>query len=164
MQGQFVRFAAFALVTSLGGSTTMSAPVHRHPAAARVVVMYTGEVNVNTAANFTNTISNNLDKVIGLKVYVDPGKDADLERNAYLVGYDHEQFSVWKGKPGESGGGIEVVRNGLIDRTMGFYVIDGFYIVKSGGLHQGTLSYGLQPVDEAVVRLNPAVKVVQRPF
>jgi hypothetical protein len=164
MQDQLARLAAFALATVVVGSTSMAAPVHRHPAAARVVVMYTGEVNVNTAAKFTTTVSNNLDKVIGLKVYVDPGNDADLEKNAYLVGYDNNQFSVWKGKPGESGGGIEVVRNGLIDRTMGFYVIDGFYIVKSGGLHQGTLSYGLQPVDEGVVRLNPAVKVVQRPF
>jgi hypothetical protein len=121
-------------------------------------------VNARTADRFLQLVSRNVDKVIGLKVYVDPNTDEQFERDGYLALYSENQLSVSKGPPGIGGGGIEVVKNGLIDRTMGFYVIDGFFIVKGGGVHQGVASFGLQPVDEAAVRLNPAVKLIERPF
>jgi len=39
------------------------------------------------------------------------------------------------------------------------YVLDGFYRVKSGGVHQGTSSFGLSSVDEAQIRLNGGLKI-----
>jgi hypothetical protein len=160
------KLIAGAMLLATLGASSEAAPRRAHAPVGRNVVIYTGQVNVRTADRFLETVSRNMDKVIGLKVFVDPSTDAQFEKNGYLALYDdnERQLSVSKGPPGVGGGGIEVVKNGLIDRTMGFYVIDGFFIVKSGGLHQGIVSYGLQPVDEAAVRLNPAVKLTERPF
>jgi hypothetical protein len=157
---------AWALALTAFSTSSAAAPHRAHMAASRNVVTYTGQINVRTADRFLQLVSRNLDKVIGLKVFVDPSTGAQFEKSGYLALYDENgrQLSVSKGPPGGLEGGIEVVKNGLIDRTMGFYVIDGFFIVKSGGVHQGVVSYGLQPVDEAAVRLNPAVKLTERPF
>jgi len=160
-----VRANCIASALLLAGVTSSSiAAPPTHAVAARTVVTYTGAVNVHTADRFLDLISRNVDKVIGLKVYIDPNTDEQFEHDGYLALYVEDQLSVSKGPPGGGGGGIEVVKNGPIDRTMGFYVIDGFFIVKAGGVHQGVASFGLQPVDEAAVRLNPAVKLGERPF
>lgn len=55
---------------------------------------------------------------------------------------------------------IELVINGGVSWQHGGWNVDGFYIVKPGGTHQGISSFGLTQVDEAAVRLNPAVRIV----
>lgn len=132
--------------------------------AVRTVIVYTGEVNDQTVDRFLNTISNNVDKVIGVKVVVYPGQDEAENRSGYRSSYDDEQLVISQTGPTGLEGGIEVVKNGPADRMMGGYSIDGMFIVKPGGTHQGVSSFGLLPVDEAAVRLNPAVRIVERSF
>lgn len=131
-------------------------------AATRTVIEYSGEVNERTADRFAQVISNNVDRVIGLKITVQPGDNSDFSRSGYLAEVDGPQFVLSKSDP--QNGGIEVVTNGAVGRSGGMFMLDGIYVVKSGGMHQGIASFGLQPVDEASVRLNPSIKLMARPF
>ena len=57
-------------------------------------------------------------------------------------------------------GGIEININEAFSRQWGTYRVDGIFTVKSGGLFQGTVCVGLIPTDEALVRLNPEVRII----
>jgi len=136
---------------------------HSAKATARTVIQYSGQVNERSANRFAEVISRNVDRVIGLKVAIEPSEEASFSRTGYIAEIDGRQFVMSKSDP-RNGGGIEVVTNGAVGRDAGMFKLDGIYIVKAGGMHQGVASFGLQPVDEATVRLNPSVKIVERPF
>ena len=157
--------AALCLPPMVLTSAALAAHKH-HPtnaAAARTVIEYSGQVNERTANRFAHVISHNVDRVIGLKITVEPSEESSFSQTGYIAEVDGRQFVMSKSDP-RNGGGIEVVTNGAVGRDAGVFDLDGIYIVKSGGMHQGIASFGLQPVDEATVRLNPSVKLVEQPF
>ncbi len=163
MQNRFFAWAVTAALLTSSSGEAQKRKLTRAPA-ARTVIIYTGEVNAKTADRFLSTMANNVDKVIGVKVLVQPSRDGEHERTGYLASYSDDQLAISKSDPKGMEGGTEVVKNGLVQRMMGGYSIDGMFIVKPGGLNQGIASFGLEPVDEATVRLNPAVRLVERPF
>lgn len=57
-------------------------------------------------------------------------------------------------------GGIELNINDAFSVQWGTYRIDGIFLIKSGGMFQGVTCLGLIPTDEAQVRLNPEVQIV----
>jgi hypothetical protein len=60
------------------------------------------------------------------------------------------QLGIWKRK-----GSFEIdVNGGYYYGSMGTYVLDGYFLVKAGGIHQGVVSCSLMPVDEARVILS----------
>jgi hypothetical protein len=163
MQNRIFAWAVTAaLLTTSSGATQRRKPIHRP--AARTVIVYTGEVNAKTADRFLSTMSRNVDKVIGAKVLVEPSQDGELERTGYLAIYSDNQLGISLTDRKGMNGGVEVVKNGPVQRMMGSYSIDGMFLVKPGGLNQGVASFGLEPVDEASVRLNQSVRIVERPF
>ena len=129
------------------------------PAALPPVQRLVGNIGPANAVRALAMIADNQDKIIGLQIGVAGGSDEQFAKFGYLVSNDEpDYFLVSAGKDG----GYEVlVKNGY-RWEHGGYVIDGFYLVKSGGMHQGTLSYGLEPVSEADVRLRRTV--VDRPI
>lgn len=155
-------FAAAAIIAMIA-SPVSSTPNKRVAPSERNIVTYTGEVNAGSAERFNNLISENVDKVIGLQVLVDPSSSTDFDNHGYLANVLDGQMVISKTDPVQ-GGGTEVVTNAPVQWMMGGLSIDGFFVVKPGGLNQGIASFGLQPVDEAAVRLNPAVKIVNKPF
>jgi hypothetical protein len=125
----------------------------------KVVVRFTGEVTVDNAAAFTQAIAARRDQVVGVSISVGANSDAEFKTRHYLVGADNDMLSIFKGPNRESG--VEVVTKDFRFEH-GVWVVDGFYVVKDGGMHQGVVSYGLVPTDEGAVRLNPAVTIVER--
>lgn len=122
----------------------------------------TGTVTADNAASFTEFVAKHQDKVIGLQVHVTPGTQADFTAKHYMAQTDDRLFVIFK--RGDNNGGIEVVApKGEAGWLHGDYVLDGFYVVKSGGMHQGTLSYGLEKTDEGAIRANPDVIVKDVP-
>lgn len=121
---------------------------------------YSGHIDENTFEKFTDIISFNTDKIIELKLTVERSRK-DQER--YYVGVGESQLTISGGDPMDSP--REVVINGPAGTTADMLTVDGFYLVKSGGMHAaGALSWGLVPVDEAVIRLNPKVSILKRPL
>jgi len=138
---------------------TVTMASESRPAALPPVQRLVGNIIATNAVRALAMIADNQDKIVGLQVNVAGGSDEQFAKFGYLVSNDEPAyFLVSAGKDG----GYEVLIKDGYRWEHGGYVIDGFYLVKSGGMHQGTLSYGLEPVSEAAVRLNRTV--VDRPI
>ncbi|MBX9574141.1 MAG: hypothetical protein K2X07_00690 [Caulobacteraceae bacterium] len=120
--------------------------------ASVTVPMLVGEVGAPNLKRLCARIADAQDQVIGMKLTVEnislPRLKAEIEEgDVYLFAED-----------------VEVVGTDVAIWLHGSIVFDGFFIPKFGGMHQGTLSYGLAPVDEALVRLNSEVRLVEERF
>ena len=124
------------------------------------IVCLIGVVDKNSVKRFTDLIAESMDKVIELKIAVTQSTNGE-ER--YYVSVSGERLEISGGDPMDSP--FEVLINGPTGTTMDMLAVDGFYLVKSGGMHAaGALSWGLTPVDEASIRLNPSIHIVRKKF
>ena len=123
------------------------------PIAARAeqvqVLRVNGVLNARTYRGFEAFLFNSLDTVVGLKISVDiaegsadgtvsAGVSSDGQFVAYLVG----------------GKDSEIVGQAGFTQSRGSVLFDGFFIVKSGGMHQGIESLFLEKADDASVLLS----------
>lgn len=121
------------------------------------IPVYEGTVTPQNGERLTEMIGDNLDQVIGLRLAVEPTADGSSPFSVSATS-DSEQYlllSVYR--PDE--GGREILVNGEYRWEHGMWIVDGFFLVRSGGMHQGVLSYGLMPTDAAAVRLNPHLRL-----
>lgn len=153
------------LVIALGAiafaGAASAAPRHH---ATGVIPKYVGEVNADNAARFLDNVAGRIDKIVGLKVIIEPSTDADFRRKGYLAMKDGRLFSVSAtptGGPGQSGGVEMVAPADEVGLMNGGFSLDGFYVIKNGGMHQGTVSVGLEKVDEGAVLLSTKFRVVE---
>ena len=93
----------------------------------------------------------NVDKVVGMKITAAPSD----QRPGLYVGVSNGQFVTYRTPTTP----IELVAMAGFRYEHGQYVFDSFFIIKSGGMHQGTLSFGLEQVPEATVRLAAGVRI-----
>jgi hypothetical protein len=124
---------------------------------------YVGTISPDNAPQFLVDVANRLDQIVGIKVEVVPSGNDDPHK--YLVDRDDRLFVISaSAKNNFAQEGIEIVAPYQEASFLhGSWVLDGFYVVKSGGVHQGIASFGLQKVNEGEVLLSPkyAVKVVR---
>ena len=128
----------------------------------KTIIIYSGIVNSRSAKRLLSIISQNTDKIIGLKLTVEKSDDAD---ETYYSSLDGDQLNITSGNPTD--GPAEVIINGGVGTTGAgaFLTADGFYLIKSGGSHAaGAISYGAIAVSEANIRLDTRVHVVTRKF
>lgn len=153
--------AAAALL--LAAST---AALAQEPAATLRIPKLTGNVvEANAFATF-GAIAEREDSIIGLKLWVDPSAVDAPEPQIYIVApptAEGNAFTLFARDAADETSGIELVLPQAEDVMWmhGSHVIDGFFLVKSGGMNQGILSYALKPVDEAAVLLSPKALVVE---
>jgi len=118
-----------------------------------------GQVTETNYQAFEDFIAEHLDKVIGLKLSIERTIDDRRHLKASDSQFDAKtrQFVLYR-TPDTT---VEIVSTGGYTFQHGSYVFDGFYIVKSGGMHQGVVSYGPVSTDEAQVRLsgNPIKRI-----
>lgn len=157
-----VGLALGAALACIAVSAVGSPAAEAADCARLTLLRMTGTVTADNAAAFTEFVAKHQDKVIGLQVRIAPGTPTDFTAKHYLAEVDERLFVVFK--RGADEGGIEVVApKDEAGWLHGEYVLDGFYVVKSGGMHQGTLSYGLEKTDEGIIRTNPNVTVKDVP-
>jgi hypothetical protein len=149
------------MISSLFTSVPVSgaAPRGRH-VSARTVTVYEGMVDAKSAARLFQIVERSRDKVIGLKITVD---NAEPGNDRYDAGMDENRLIISSGDPMNAP--VELVVSGPIGTTWNMHAVDGFYLIKFGGMHAaGAMSWGAEPVDEAKIRLNPSVRIVTEPF
>lgn len=145
---------AFSSVAPAPAAVQHKAARHRF---AAVVNSYSGAVNKASFDRFDDVMWKNVDKVIELKVQFE-SKDG-----SGFTAYASNDRLVLSGK--RDGRDSEVVVDGPVGTTMDMFALDGFYLVKNGGMHaQGALSIGLVPVPEASIRLNPHIRIIRHQF
>lgn len=132
----------------------MAAPVSLP---ARHVRKLIGELTTDNYELLERVVFEEIDYVVGLDLMIDETPDSAQERSRMVADYSDQRMTLYK--VGEAGGS-EIIINGGLSRQWAMWPADGFYLVKSGGMNQGICSVGLIPTDEALIRLNPAVKVI----
>jgi hypothetical protein len=115
----------------------------------------TGEISAAGYKGFEQFLFNSLDTVIGLKVSFAAKENAGV--GEVSASANERQFVAYLSGPG---GESEIVANEGYQYLHGDYVFDGFFVVKSGGMHQGIISLFLDRTDEAQIRLSNA-KIVE---
>lgn len=103
-----------------------------------------GPITEKTVKYLGGLACRNFDKVVHLKINVDV-------KNAYAENEDYERLIL-------SDDNYEYLfTKGSYFWLHGGWVIDGYFIIKSGGVHQGIVSASFQQIKEETVLLNPNV-------
>ena len=154
--------AVWRLVLAVAVVASPAASAKRHLGEA--IPKFTGTVSAANAVKLLDAVSDRTDKLVGLQVYVEPSSDKTFSKTHYIASVDGGQFVLSKSE-GNGGGGIEMVAPATEARwEHGGYVLDGFYLVKSGGLHQGIISVGLEKLRESDVLLSKKFRVILKPL
>jgi hypothetical protein len=128
----------------------MSTPALRH------VRVLEGSITAENFDRVAEIVMDELHDVIGLQLRQEVWPD-DTDPPLQVYSMDTGRLVIFK----RDGTEVELVINGGIAWQHGGWNIDGFYMVKPGGTHQGVSSFGLIQTDEAAVRLNPAIRLVR---
>ena len=128
------------------------APLSLTPALARTITIEFLEAPINeaNARSLDNVACRNLDRIVHLKIAVNWSADK-LDRET--AGYNRLVF--WNDKA------EYLFPAGSYAYLHGDYIIDGYFIARSGGIHQGITSVAFDKVDDAKVLLNPSVKEIK---
>lgn len=124
---------------------------------SRHVRKLVGELTSDTYELLERVVFEEIDYVVGLDLMIEESSDSAQETSPMAAHYSDERMTLYKVR---DAGGTEIIINGGLSRQWAMWRADGFYLVKSGGMNQGICSVGLMPTDEALIRLNPAVKVI----
>tara|TARA_R110000787_G_scaffold47687_7_gene115372 strand:- start:7441 stop:7926 length:486 start_codon:yes stop_codon:yes gene_type:complete len=144
-----MRFLTVAAVISL-----MAGPVLAQ--SQNVIPVYSGQVTFENSERFTIAVANRVDTIVGVKLTVDPTDNRSPQ--GYLVDRMSDDGGVYISRTHRNMGGVQINASSAYWRH-GSYVIDGFFVVKYGGMGQGVMGYQLQPVDEAAVLLSSAQRI-----
>lgn len=147
--GAKMRSLAFAAVVSLMTSPALAQ-------SQTVIPVYSGQVTFENSERFTTALANRVDTIVGVKLTVDP-TDA-RSPSGYLVDQISDEGGAYISRTLGNMGGVQINVPSAYWRH-GSYVVDGFFVVKYGGMGQGIMGYQLQPVDEAVVLLSPVRRI-----
>ena len=125
---------------------------------ARHIRRLAGELTRENYDLFSRVVFEELNNVIGLDLMIQPTPDRSVEEaESFVVHHDGNRLITYKVT---DAGGCEILVNGGLSRQWAMWRADGFYLVKSGGMQQGICSVGLIATEEALIRLNPAVKII----
>ena len=125
----------------------------------RHVRRMTEELTTETWSAFERLVLESLGQVLGLDIYVTESPEFRGEDGQLSAGFDGDRLVLYL--QGFGCGQAEILINGQLSRQAGYVRADGFYMVKSGGMHQGIISCGMQPIEEALIHLIPAITVVK---
>ncbi len=110
-------------------------------------------INPRDVGELSGLACRNYDHVVHIDISVDwPSHSVDAEQSGY------ERLVFWTDR-GKDGYGTEYLfPKGSYFLLHGSYIVKGYFIVRTGGMHQGVSSVAFEKVDDATVLLNPAVK------
>lgn len=150
-----MRTAHLVMALVVAAASTVLTPAR---AGQKVISELHGEVTAKNYKALEKFVAKNLDKVVGLQIDVQHTGPNDASRLRADAGGDG-QLAIYLSSTPQESTESEIVASDGYSFLHGSYVFDGFFPVKSGGMHQGAVSYGLMRVDEAAIRLNPSVEI-----
>lgn len=117
------------------------------PRPARHVRRLAGKLTRQNYDRFSEVVFDEINNVIGLDLMIEPTLEAGVDGDdRYSVAHHGDRLITYKV---EDAGGVEILVNGGLSLQWGMWRADGFYLIKSGGMHQGICSVGLLPVDDS---------------
>ena len=132
-----IRAAALSCILILG---------HMAPASALVIEFLQADIDPSTVKWLNGLSCRNYDHIVHLDLSVSwPASDADVETT------DDERLIFWN-KSAEY-----LFPKGSFFLLHGSYIIKGYFIARSGGMHQGIISNAFEKIDDAQVMLSQNV-------
>lgn len=123
---------------------------------ARHVRLFKGHLSPSNSAVFFQAVVEDCNRVVGLELHIEP---PTTDPESFTISHDEpDKLILWKKTDPVSSTELNI--NEGFRWEHGGWTVDGFYLVKPGGTFQGTSCFGLLPVDEAQLRLNPAVRLI----
>ena len=121
------------------------------PEARNIRVEYLdADINQQTSALLSSLFCRNLDHVVHLKLVINWPSNAVIVETT-----DFQRLVFWDST-------VEYLfERGTYSYQHGSYIVDGYFIARSGGEHQGVVSDAFEKVDDTKVLLNPAVHEVR---
>jgi hypothetical protein len=117
------------------------------PKPQRCIEKLTGPVSTRNTFLLEGLSCRNLDKIVHVNISVDWASDA-LSQN------DAGRFVFWTSES------EFLFPQSKVIFLHGSYLVNGYFIARSGGTHQGVTSMAFEKVEDASVMLNPSVKEV----
>ncbi len=150
-----LRNALVALLVCVAQAHAASGPIHSPRQPGHTIPKYVGQITPRNVGILLNDVAARRDRIIGLQVQIAPNGAGDPK--GYVVDRDDRLFVISADvKTALADDGLEVVApKDEASFLHGQWILDGFYVVKSGGIHQGVASFGLEKVDEGAVLLSP---------
>ncbi len=136
------RTAAFLLSSFLALSSALARDVR--------VEFLVAKITPQAAALLSSLSCRDVDHVVHLRLSIQWPNDATS-----LETTDFKRLVFWN-KETEF-----LFPYGSYNYQHGSYVVNGYFIPRSGGIHQGVLSDAFEKVDDTKVLLNPSVKEVR---
>ena len=144
-----------ALLSIIGFAFAAIGPAQ---AVERKIPQLSGTLTESTYPEFEKFIDDHVNKVVGLKITVERSASdaAPLQASA-----DNGQLVVYLNSTPDEPSESEIVAGNGFSYQGGSYILDGLFIVKNGGMHQGVISYSLRKTDESAAKLDPPIKLEQ---
>ena len=148
-----LRNALIALLVCVAQAHAASGPSARQRVAT--IPKYVGRITPRNVGILLTDVAARRDRIIGLQIQIAPSGPGDPK--GYIVDRDDRLFVISADvKTTFADDGLEVVApKDEASFLHGWWILDGFYVVKSGGIHQGAASFGLEKVNEGAVLLSP---------
>lgn len=105
-----------------------------------------GEINQASVENLNRLACRNYDHIVHLNISVDWANEAREQETT-----DYKRLVFWNDNA------EYLFPNGSYFWLHRSYVIDGYFIPRRGGMHQGIISVAFDEIDDAQVLLNPSV-------
>lgn len=134
------------------------ASINLAQAVERKIPQLWGTLTESTYPEFEKFVDDHVNKVIGLKITVERSASdaAPLQASA-----DNGQLIVYLNSTPDEPSESEIVAGNGFSSHNGSYVLDGLFIVKNSGMHQGVISYSLKKTDESAAKPDPSIKFEQ---
>ena len=126
------------------------------------VFFFTGMPTNENISELIDAAVDGANGFLGMKVMFEP--TAEQVGRYTVSGHELEDQLIVFRSDDDGYSGVELVINGNIRLNHGTYFVDGFFLVTFDGVHEGTASFTLLEVDEAIVRTNKMLRVLYRPL
>jgi hypothetical protein len=128
--------------------------------AQKHIRMLIGTLDDESFPIFERVILDELNGVVGINVIIAQEIFEREHQDGRLAAhFSGEKLIISKSIYNDSGTELNI--NGHFSPQWGTICVDGFFTVKSGGMFQGTCCFGLLPVDQALIVLNPSIKIIK---
>lgn len=122
----------------------------------RHIRQFRGTLSCSNASRLFDAVVEDCDRVVGLSLLAEPQND---DQRLQIWAHGTEKLVLFLKEQADDSG-VELNVNGGFRWEHGSWIIDGFFLVKPGGMFQGTCCFGLLDADEASIRLNPSVRII----
>jgi hypothetical protein len=152
---KFMRHPIATIVSILGfafASTNLALAVEPK------IPQLSGTLTESTYQEFEKFVDDHVNKVIALKITVQRSSSdaAPLQANA-----DNGKLVVYLNSTPDEPSESEIVAGNGFSYQNGSYALEGFFIARNSGMHQGVISYSLKKADGSAAKLDPSTKLEQ---